>query len=53
VLGPDGYYQQVRHTGELVTVDRPWEMTLDLPAWTRRRDRFVRWPGRTAERLIR
>ncbi|MBG0562065.1 Uma2 family endonuclease [Actinoplanes aureus] len=40
VLGPDGDYQQVRHTGDLVTVDRPWEMTLDLPAWTRRRDRI-------------
>ncbi|MFC7534241.1 Uma2 family endonuclease [Actinoplanes sp. GCM10030250] len=40
VLGPGGDYEQVRHTDRLVTVDQPWEMTLDLPAWTRRRDRI-------------
>ena len=34
-----GVYAQVLHTDRLVTVDRPWEVTLDLPALTRRRDR--------------
>lgn len=40
VLGPGGEYQQLLQTDELVTVHRPWEITLDLPAWTRRRDRI-------------
>ncbi|MBB2942205.1 Uma2 family endonuclease [Actinoplanes lutulentus] len=39
-LGPGGDYQQLIQTDELVTVDCPWEITLDLPAWTRRRDRI-------------
>ncbi|BAL92255.1 hypothetical protein AMIS_70350 [Actinoplanes missouriensis 431] len=39
-LGPGGDYQQLLETDELVTVDRPWRITLDLPAWTRRRDRI-------------
>jgi Uma2 family endonuclease len=33
------YHQRVQTDG-LVTIDRPWETTLDLPAWTRRRDRL-------------
>jgi Uma2 family endonuclease len=33
-------YEQVMHTDELVTVEEPWKVTLDLPAWTRRRDRI-------------
>ena len=40
-LGPDGAYQRGVETDELVTVDQPWEITLDLPAWTRKRD-FIR-----------
>ncbi|MEU4687842.1 Uma2 family endonuclease [Actinoplanes sp. NPDC023714] len=40
VLGPGGDYEQLLQTVELVTVDRPWEITLDLPAWTSRRDRI-------------
>jgi Uma2 family endonuclease len=40
-LGPDGVYQRVLQTDDLVTVDQPWEITLDLPAWTRKRD-FIR-----------
>ncbi|WP_433826938.1 Uma2 family endonuclease [Actinoplanes sp. CA-015351] len=39
-LGPGGDYQRLLQTDELVTVDRPWKITLDLPAWTRRRDRI-------------
>jgi Uma2 family endonuclease len=39
-LGPDGIYQRVRETDEFVTVNQPWEVTLDLPAWTRKRDRI-------------
>lgn len=41
-LDPHGVYQVHIHTDELVTVDRPWEITLDLPAWTSRRDRLRR-----------
>jgi Uma2 family endonuclease len=41
-LGPDGVYQSRVHTDEVVTVDQPWEITLDLPAWTRKRDRIRR-----------
>jgi len=33
------YHQHVQTDG-LITIDRPWETTLDLPAWTRRRDRL-------------
>jgi hypothetical protein len=32
VLGAGGDYQELIQTDELVTVDRPWEITLDLPA---------------------
>ena len=39
-LGPGGVYRQLLETSDLVTVDRPWKITLDLPAWTRRRDRI-------------
>jgi Uma2 family endonuclease len=42
VLGGDGVYLPVVETDELITVYRPWEVTLDLPAWTRRRDRIRR-----------
>ncbi|MFC3740683.1 Uma2 family endonuclease [Paractinoplanes deccanensis] len=38
LLGPDGNYHQQLQTDELVTVHQPWEITLDLPAWTRKRD---------------
>ncbi|WP_030436095.1 Uma2 family endonuclease [Actinoplanes subtropicus] len=38
LLGPDGSYRQHLKTDELVTVEEPWKITLDLPAWTRRRD---------------
>jgi len=41
-LGPDGVYQALLQTDEIITVDRPWEITLDLPAWTRKRDRIRR-----------
>lgn len=36
----DGSYQRHVDTDELVTIDRPWEITLDLPAWTKRRDKL-------------
>ena len=41
-LGPDGVYQRRLHSDDLVTVDQPWPTTLDLPAWTRKRDRIRR-----------
>ena len=37
-LGADGNYHQRAHTDELVTIHEPWEITLDLPAWTHKRD---------------
>jgi Uma2 family endonuclease len=40
VLGPGGSYQRRLQTDELVTLERPWEITLDLPGWTRRRDQI-------------
>ncbi|GAA4947853.1 hypothetical protein GCM10025331_39670 [Actinoplanes utahensis] len=46
VLGSGGVYRQGARTDELVTLTRPWEITLDLPALTERRDRFGR-PRRT------
>jgi Uma2 family endonuclease len=39
-LGPDGIYQKRLETDGLITVDQPWRVTLDLPDWTRRRDRL-------------
>lgn len=39
-LRPDGIYQVQLETDELVTVDEPWKVVLNLPAWTRRRDRI-------------
>ena len=41
LLGDAGVYHQHTHTDELVTVDLPWEITLDLPALTYRRDRYA------------
>ena len=37
-LDNGGVYQCLLQTDERVTVHRPWEITLDLPAWTRKRD---------------
>jgi Uma2 family endonuclease len=36
--GFDGRYRQQVQTDELVTLEQPWKVTLDLPSWTRRRD---------------
>jgi Uma2 family endonuclease len=41
-LDADGRYHQRFQTDGLVTVDEPWPITLDLPAWTRKRDRLRR-----------
>jgi hypothetical protein len=38
--GPEGRYSEPLSTDELVTIDEPWRVTLDLPAWTRKRDRL-------------
>jgi Uma2 family endonuclease len=40
LLGSDRVYRRGLQTDNLVTVDQPWEITLDLPAWTRKRDRI-------------
>jgi Uma2 family endonuclease len=39
-LGPDGHYEERVHAAELVKLDEPWPITLDLPAWSRKRDRL-------------
>ena len=41
-LGADGHYQQTRHTEDRVTLSQPWEITLDLPAFTALRDHLGR-----------
>jgi Uma2 family endonuclease len=38
LLSPAGDYHQHLQTDGLVTIDQPWEVTLDLPEWTRTRD---------------
>jgi Uma2 family endonuclease len=38
--GPAGRYREHLSTTELVTLEEPWKVTLDLPAWTRKRDRL-------------
>ncbi|GIM89541.1 Uma2 family endonuclease [Paractinoplanes toevensis] len=40
LLGPDGTYQCNLQARDLVILDQPWKVTLDLPSWTRRRDRI-------------
>jgi Uma2 family endonuclease len=40
LLSEGGAYHQHLHTDGLITIDRPWDTTLDLPGWTRRRDRI-------------
>jgi Uma2 family endonuclease len=35
-----GTYHRHLETDELVTIQRPWEVSLDLPTWTARRDRL-------------
>lgn len=39
VLGDDAAYHPDVHTDEVFTTERPWKVTLDLPALTERRDR--------------
>ncbi|WP_433721526.1 Uma2 family endonuclease [Actinoplanes sp. CA-051413] len=39
-LSSGGAYNQQMVTDGLVTIEHPWEVTLDLPGWTRRRDRL-------------
>jgi Uma2 family endonuclease len=40
VLGAEGTYRQLAETNELITLDLPWRVTLDVPAWTRMRDHY-------------
>lgn len=39
-LGRTGRYSRRLHATDRVEVDEPWRATLDLPAWTRRRDQL-------------
>ncbi|MGX4656075.1 Uma2 family endonuclease [Micromonospora sp. SCSIO 07396] len=41
LLSPKGGYEPSVETDGLVTIDRPWKVTLDLPAWTRRRQEVL------------
>ena len=38
LLSPGGTYHPQVQTDGLVTIDQPWQVTLDLPEWTRTRD---------------
>ncbi len=40
LLLADETYGQVLSTDDRIALRQPWEITLDLPAWTRRRDRI-------------
>lgn len=48
LLGDDGVYDQHLVAEGLVTVDVPWEVTIDLSALTRERDDIGRRTGRSA-----
>ncbi|WDZ87435.1 Uma2 family endonuclease [Micromonospora cathayae] len=37
LLSPKGGYEPSVETDGLITIDRPWKTTMDLPAWTARR----------------
>jgi Uma2 family endonuclease len=39
ILGPKGEYEPATHTDDLFSADRPWKVTVDLPALT------TRWAG--------
>ncbi|MEV4496861.1 Uma2 family endonuclease [Micromonospora arborensis] len=41
LLSPKGGYEPSVETDGLVTIDRPWKVILDLPAWTRRRQEVL------------
>lgn len=36
-LGPTGEYEALTHTEDLVVTERPWKVSVDLPALTARR----------------
>jgi Uma2 family endonuclease len=40
LLGPDGSYRRGLHSADVVMIDQPWQVALDLPAMTRKRDRI-------------
>lgn len=40
VFAADGTYRKLAETNELITLDLPWRVTLDVPAWTRMRDHY-------------
>jgi Uma2 family endonuclease len=42
VLDRHGVYRQHLRSSERLILSRPWSTTLDLPAWTSRRDRSRR-----------
>jgi Uma2 family endonuclease len=42
ILDDQGVYRQHLRTSERLALSRPWPATLDLPAWTNRRDRARR-----------
>jgi hypothetical protein len=49
-LDVDGTYRCVQQANELLTIDEPWKITLDLPAWTRKRDRRLRAAAQRRDR---
>jgi Uma2 family endonuclease len=41
LLSPKGGYEPSVETDGLLTIDRPWKVTLDLPGWSRRRQEVL------------
>ncbi|MEV6635505.1 Uma2 family endonuclease [Actinoplanes sp. NPDC051470] len=41
LLGDNNVYHRHTETTDVVTVDVPWEVTIDLPALTRRRNEYI------------
>ncbi|WP_097318768.1 Uma2 family endonuclease [Paractinoplanes atraurantiacus] len=39
-LDADGQYRLQQESDQRVAIEKPWRITLDLPAWTRERDRL-------------
>ena len=44
-LGADREYEQVAHTEDLFVTERPWKVSVDLPALTARRDALLASDG--------
>jgi hypothetical protein len=48
VLGPKGEYEAVAHTDDVFVAERPWKVSVDLPALTARRAGLLAREGLSA-----